>query len=131
MTWSAPIERSMSNFFVLSTPVTSAPKYLASYTAKVPIVPPAPLIRTFCPLWIFPCLRKCNASCPPTGTALWGLARGSRLCILKSSSMYLGFVLKIKPSSPGWTRTNNPVANRHCKKVRRVSRPKSKCVTMK
>src|SRR5436305_9723464 len=65
MTWSAPSERSRSNFPVLSTAVTSAPKYLASCTANVPILPPAPLINTFCPLRILPLLRKNTASSPP------------------------------------------------------------------
>ena len=30
---------------------------------------PPPLTKTFCPLRTFPCLRKCSASIPPTGTA--------------------------------------------------------------
>ena len=42
----------MSSFAVLSTPVTSAPKDFAICTANGPMLPPAPLIRTFCPGWI-------------------------------------------------------------------------------
>ena len=49
MTWSAPIERTMSKFLVLHTPVTSAPNDLAICTANVPTPPDAPLIKTFCP----------------------------------------------------------------------------------
>ena len=30
---------------------------------------PAPIIKTFCPLWIFAFLRECSASSPPNGTA--------------------------------------------------------------
>src|SRR5436189_6070934 len=36
MTWSAPIDRTMSTFLVLHTPVTSAPNDLAIWTANVP-----------------------------------------------------------------------------------------------
>jgi hypothetical protein len=39
----------MSTFLVLHTPVTSAPSALAICTAKVPMPPEAPLIRTLCP----------------------------------------------------------------------------------
>jgi len=44
MTWPAPIERTMSTFGVLHTPVTSAPNDLAICTANVPTPPDAPLI---------------------------------------------------------------------------------------
>ena len=49
MTWSAPIERTMSTFVVLHTPVTSAPKAFAICTANGPTPPDAPLIKTVCP----------------------------------------------------------------------------------
>src|SRR5664279_956786 len=47
MTWSAPIDRTRSTLVVLHTPVTSVPNVLAICTARVPMPPPAPLIRTF------------------------------------------------------------------------------------
>src|SRR5665647_2760314 len=50
MTRSAPIARSISSFGALSTAVTCAPRTLASWTANVPKLPPAPLTRTLCPL---------------------------------------------------------------------------------
>jgi hypothetical protein len=49
MTRSAPKECTMPIFFVLQTPVTSAPNGLAICTANVPTPPPAPLISTLCP----------------------------------------------------------------------------------
>src|SRR5438046_9869674 len=49
MTSSAPIDRTMSTFLVLHTPVTSAPKVLAICTANVPTPPAAPLIRDLLP----------------------------------------------------------------------------------
>src|SRR6266851_10176330 len=58
MTWSAPLERTMSTFAVLQTPFTSAPKDLAICTAYIPRPPEAPTIRTFCCGWIPPALRK-------------------------------------------------------------------------
>ena len=51
MTLSAPSERTSSCFDVLHTPVTCAPQDFAIWTANVPIPPPAPTIRTFCPAW--------------------------------------------------------------------------------
>ena len=51
MTWSAPSDRTRSTFRVLHTPVTSAPNGLASWTAKVPTPPEAPMIRTRLPGW--------------------------------------------------------------------------------
>jgi hypothetical protein len=47
--WSAPIERTMSRFRELHTPVASAPKALEICTAKVPTPPEAPRIRTAWP----------------------------------------------------------------------------------
>ena len=70
MTWSAPIERTRSTFAVLHTPVTSAPKALASCTANVPTPPDAPMIRTFCPGWTWPVSRSaCRAVGAEMGTA--------------------------------------------------------------
>ena len=46
MTWSAPAKRTTSAFDVLHTPVTSAPKVLAIWTAKAPTPPEAPMIST-------------------------------------------------------------------------------------
>src|ERR1700691_1731228 len=68
MTRSAPIERSRSSLSLRSTPVTSAPKCLASWTAKAPIPPPAPMIRTFRPRRSPALRRKCKAPSPPVGT---------------------------------------------------------------
>src|SRR3990172_12596209 len=70
MTWSAPIERTRSRLRPLHTPVTSAPRDLASCTAKVPTPPDAPLIRIFCPAWICPKSRRpCKAVHPTIGVA--------------------------------------------------------------
>src|SRR6516225_2642999 len=56
------MDRTISKFFVLHTPVTSAPNDLAIWTAKVPTPPVAPLIKTFCPEPILPLSRRpCNA----------------------------------------------------------------------
>src|SRR5512141_1347865 len=49
MTRSAPSERDCSTFRALHTAVTSAPKTLASCTAKVPTPPDAPFTRTRSP----------------------------------------------------------------------------------
>src|SRR5215467_8933082 len=69
MTWSAPIEATISAFCVLHTPVTSAPNALASCTANVPTPPDAPLIKTLCPGRTRPLSRSaCNAVHPATGT---------------------------------------------------------------
>jgi hypothetical protein len=43
------MERTMSTFLVLHTPVTSAPNALAICTANVLTPPDPPLIKTFCP----------------------------------------------------------------------------------
>jgi hypothetical protein len=43
------MERTMSRFLVLHTPVTLAPSHPASWTAKVPTPPDAPMIRTSWP----------------------------------------------------------------------------------
>jgi len=70
MTRSAPRERTNSTFFVLQTPVTLAPNDFAICTAKVPIPPAAPLIKTFCPALRCPLSRSpCNAVSPAIGTA--------------------------------------------------------------
>ena len=52
------MERTRSTFFVLVTPVTSAPNALAICTANVPTPPDAPLMRTFCPGWTLPSSRR-------------------------------------------------------------------------
>ena len=49
MTWSAPSERTKSSLSVLQTPVTSAPRDLAIWTANGPTLPDAPSIRTLSP----------------------------------------------------------------------------------
>ena len=49
MTWSAPSDRTNSALRTLHTAVTSAPKYLASCTAEVPMLPDAPLMSTLWP----------------------------------------------------------------------------------
>src|SRR5256884_2880853 len=74
MTWSAPIERTMSTLLVLHTPVTFAPNDLAICTANVPTPPAAPLIKTIGPGGISPFSpkpprrRPCNAVNPAIGT---------------------------------------------------------------
>src|SRR5829696_3413365 len=82
MTWSAPSERIKPNLPVLSTPVTSAPYILASCTANVPAPPPAPLIRIFCPGWIFPLSRVPGRAI----TAACGMAAASSNVILAGFS---------------------------------------------
>src|SRR5215471_12797026 len=68
ITSSAPIDRTISTFLVLHTPVTSAPNDLAICTANVPTPPAAPLIKTSCPGWICPLSRSpCNAVNAATG----------------------------------------------------------------
>ena len=52
-------------FDVLHTPVTSAPKCFASWIASEPIPPEAPLIRTFCPRWMFPFASRLVAMTAP------------------------------------------------------------------
>src|ERR1700733_14302769 len=63
------MDRTISTFLALQTPVTCAPSDLATCTASVPTPPAAPLIKTFCPGWIFPLSRRpCNAVNAATGT---------------------------------------------------------------
>src|SRR3954447_24866453 len=57
MTWSAPIDRTMSTFPVLQTAVTFAPDDFAICTANVPTPPDAPLISNLCPGRTLPCSR--------------------------------------------------------------------------
>src|SRR6266852_9359063 len=62
------MDRTMSTFLVLHTPVTSAPNHLAICTANVPTPPAAPLIKPFCPGRICPLSRRpCNAVNAATG----------------------------------------------------------------
>src|SRR5438552_18316348 len=69
MTLSAPIERTISRFLVLHTPVTSAPNHFAICTANVPTPPDAPTIRTLCPDRISPTSRRpCRAVNAARGT---------------------------------------------------------------
>src|SRR5919204_5797979 len=70
MTWSAPIDRTRSTLLVLHTPVTCAPKALASGTAKLPTPPEAPMITTVCPGRTPPVSRSAwRAANPEIGTA--------------------------------------------------------------
>src|SRR5215472_18011571 len=63
------MDRTISTFLVLHTPVTSAPNDLAICTAKVPTPPAAPLIKTFCPGRICALSPKaCNAVSDARGT---------------------------------------------------------------
>src|SRR5437762_13583467 len=73
MTQSAPMDRTMSKFVVLHTPVTFAANDFAICTANVPTPPAAPLIKTFCPHGIRPLSRRpCNAVSAATGAdAAW------------------------------------------------------------
>src|SRR6266568_119396 len=70
MTCFAPMDRTVSTFVVLHTPVTSASNDLAICTANVPTPPDAPLIRTFCPGCTFPTSRSAwRAASAEVGTA--------------------------------------------------------------
>src|SRR5437899_6372315 len=73
MTQSAPMDRTMSKFVVLHTPVTFAANDFAICTANVPTPPAAPLIKTFCPCRIRPLSRRpCSAVSAATGAdAAW------------------------------------------------------------
>src|ERR1035438_9199058 len=63
------MDRTMSTFLVLHTPVTYAPNDLAICTANVPTPPAAPLIKTLCPGWICPLSRRpCSAVNAAIGT---------------------------------------------------------------
>src|SRR5215471_15884910 len=63
------MDRTISTFLVLQTPVTLAPNDLASCTANVPTPPAAPLIKTLCPGWMCPLSRRpCNAVSAAAGT---------------------------------------------------------------
>src|SRR5215204_3906815 len=76
MTWSAPSERIKSSLPVLSTPVTSAPYILVSWTANVPAPPAAPLIRTLCPCWTCPLSRiPCRAMTAACGMQVFPALR--------------------------------------------------------
>src|SRR5215211_6114064 len=70
MTWSAPIERTISTLLVLHTPVTWAPNALANWTAKLPTPPEAPMTTTCWPGWTPPVSRSAwRAANPEIGTA--------------------------------------------------------------
>src|SRR5438874_13396227 len=73
MTQSAPMDRTMSKFVVLHTPVTFAANDFALCTANVPTPPAEPLIKTFCPCRIRPLSRKpCSAvSAATCADAAW------------------------------------------------------------
>src|SRR5215212_24799 len=77
MTWSAPIDRTMSTFVALATPVTSAPKAMAICRANEPTPPEAPMINTVCPAWTSPRSRTpCSAvSAEMVVTAAWAKVR--------------------------------------------------------
>src|SRR6516162_9267814 len=62
------MDRTISTFLVLHTPVTAAPNDLAICTANVPTPPAAPLIKTLCPFLILPLPRSpCSAVNAATG----------------------------------------------------------------
>jgi hypothetical protein len=66
----APIDRTISRRLVLHTPVTSAPNALASWTAKLPTPPEAPMTTTCWPGWTPPVSRSAwRAANPEMGTA--------------------------------------------------------------
>jgi hypothetical protein len=67
---------------VLQTPVTSAPKCLASCSAAVPTPPEAPLISTLSPLRIFVRLKNHNAVVPPN-------EKGGRFVVAQVRWLYL------------------------------------------
>src|SRR5579859_4376048 len=64
------MDRTISTFRVLQTPVTVAPNVFASCTPNVPTPPAAPLTRTFCPDCTLPLSRNaCNAVSAAIGMA--------------------------------------------------------------
>ena len=101
MTWSAPIEATISVFAVLHTPVTSAPNALASCTAKVPTPPDAPLTSTLCPARIRPLSRSaCRAVNAATGTdAACSNVRPAGLVITAPSWRMLMYSARVPRSS--------------------------------
>ena len=72
---------------MLHTPVTSAPKYFASWTAAVPRDPEAPYTRTFCPFRMPPLRRKYREQLPPQGIAA-----------ASSKVTFAGFIAREPPS---------------------------------
>ena len=69
MTWSAASDLTRLTFLVLHTAVTSAPKYLASWTAAVPMEPDAPYTRIVFPSRSSAGLRQPRARIAPSQTA--------------------------------------------------------------
>ena len=101
----------MSRFFVLQTPVTSAPYHFAICTANVPTPPDAPMIRTFCPGRISPASRRpCRAVTPARGTpaACWKV----RLAGLNARSFSGADTYSAKPPDPTKPKTSSPGRNR-------------------
>src|SRR2546430_7736298 len=118
MTSSAPIEPTSSAFPPLHTPVTCAPKTLASWTAYVPTPPPAPITSTDWPGRTRPASRRpCRAVTAEIGTAAAcsyvnraGLA-ANRSCDPVAYSAYAPVALPYT-SSPGRKRvTPAPTAS--------------------
>ena len=110
----------MSTFRVLHTAVTSAPRALASWTAKVPTPPDAPLISTRWPGWTRPLSRRpWRAVRADTGTAA-AFPNDSRAGLSASLASAAGTYSARVPSpvpntaSPGRKRvTSRPTAGRH------------------
>ena len=73
ITWSAPRERTVFNFVVLHTLVTSAPNDLAIWTANIPTPPTALMIKTFCPNRISHLSRRACFAVPIVRKPKFGL----------------------------------------------------------
>ncbi len=91
MTLSAPNDLTISRFFVLHTPVTSAPKYLAICTAVTPVLPEAPYINILVPFWMFAFLRIFRTVIPELGI----VAASSNVILVgfKASTLFSGIQL--------------------------------------
>src|SRR5437899_1119246 len=95
------MDRTMSTFRVLQTPVTSAPSAFAICTANVPTPPDAPMTRTVCPGRSSPLSRSpCSAVIAARGTA----AACSIALIRVESSTFMSCISVERPgpaSGPG------------------------------
>src|SRR5215212_9192253 len=104
------MDRTMSTFVVLHTPVTYAPNVLAICTANVPTPPDAPMINTSCPDSTRPWSRRpCRAGKPEMAiTAACSKVRFSGLGASLSSRAHAYSAQEPLPmpntSSPGWKR---------------------------
>src|SRR2546428_618758 len=107
--WPAPIDRTVSMFLVLHTPVTRAPNVLAICTANVPTPPAAPLMRTLCPDRICPLSRSpWRAVNPAMGTA--AASSNVRLAGFGANLFSAAHTYSAK-APPRWPNTSSPARN--------------------